>query len=193
MSSLFDALRAVFKAPDPRPAREIEGDIREELEFHLDEKSRELEATGLSPLEARQRAERSFGDVDSIRKQCRDVQLGERIMLQRIILVVMVVVLASVLALGWQSVRSQREASAAINAMRDELRNVAAALRERNEHAHAAPSTKSLEDVLDEVRAREGTLGLLLRDQGFDAAENSIDRIEFRDRLEIPGHRLGRR
>jgi predicted permease len=41
-------------------------EIREEIRFHLEERSRELEAAGLTPEEARQRARQAFGDPERV-------------------------------------------------------------------------------------------------------------------------------
>ena len=45
-------------------------DVDDELSFHLTMRQRELEARGWSPGAARAEAERIFGDVDSITRQC---------------------------------------------------------------------------------------------------------------------------
>jgi predicted permease len=45
-------------------------EIRAEIEFYLDSRTKELIADGLGPEEARRRAEEAFGDVDEIVQQC---------------------------------------------------------------------------------------------------------------------------
>lgn len=51
----------------PGPERELD----EEIRFHLDHRAAELERAGLSPDEARRRAEEEFGDLDGTRRYCR--------------------------------------------------------------------------------------------------------------------------
>lgn len=48
----------------------IKGDVDDELRFHLEMRTRELEASGVPPAEARREAERQFGNVSSIRAAC---------------------------------------------------------------------------------------------------------------------------
>ncbi|MGH9611726.1 MAG: ADOP family duplicated permease, partial [Bryobacteraceae bacterium] len=55
---------------------DIASDVDAELLFHIDEKIRELAATGLSPKEARREALRQFGSVGAVRRECE--QIGKR-------------------------------------------------------------------------------------------------------------------
>jgi hypothetical protein len=107
-----------------RSEAEIEAEIADELEFHLEQRTRELVEAGLGVAEARSEAERRFGSVERVRKDCRWVQLGERIMLQRIQVGLNVVLVVAVGALGmsyWQSNR----------VMRDQLQKLSALLEPR--------------------------------------------------------------
>jgi predicted permease len=52
----------------------IEDDLSEELRFHLQREIEKNIAAGLTPEEARYTALRSFGGVDQIQEQCRDVR-----------------------------------------------------------------------------------------------------------------------
>ena len=45
-------------------------DVDDELEFHLETKTEDLIASGMSPTEARREAERQFGGVRAIREEC---------------------------------------------------------------------------------------------------------------------------
>ncbi len=57
-----------FRMPGaPPPEREVE----EEIEFHLRRHAEELEGKGLTPEEARHRAEAEFGDLEQTREYCR--------------------------------------------------------------------------------------------------------------------------
>jgi len=99
-TSIFAGLH--LPRPDRRGPEQIAADLDDEFAFHLDEIERELLETGLDPAEARAAARRRFGDVTRIRKQCLRVALGERIMLQRVNLVLMVTVLLAVAVLSVQ-------------------------------------------------------------------------------------------
>jgi putative ABC transport system permease protein len=55
-----------------RPDREHQ----EEVAFHLDMAAQRLEATGLSPVEARRRARATFGGVSRVREETRDARGG---------------------------------------------------------------------------------------------------------------------
>lgn len=54
--------------------RAVEQDVDEELRFHLEMRAARLEREGLSPAEAREAAEREFGDVGRVREEC--VRIG---------------------------------------------------------------------------------------------------------------------
>ncbi len=81
---VLDALRIYRRPPDSRPIAEVDADIREELAFHIDARERELIAAGTSPRDAARLACTCLGDVDHVFADCREIELGERNMLQRI-------------------------------------------------------------------------------------------------------------
>ena len=83
-----------------RSEAQVEAEIADEIEFHLEQRTRALVEAGMGTEEARAEAERRFGSLERVRKDCRWVQLGERIMLQRIQVGLNVVLLAAVAALG---------------------------------------------------------------------------------------------
>jgi macrolide transport system ATP-binding/permease protein len=59
-----------------RTARDIRADVDDELLFHIEERSRELEAAGIAPDAARAQALREFGDVDDARRYINDLDRG---------------------------------------------------------------------------------------------------------------------
>ena len=62
-----------------RSRGEIAREVDEELEFHLAMRAAELERAGWGPEEARQEAEREFGDLDATRRVCQaDDGMGDR-------------------------------------------------------------------------------------------------------------------
>src|SRR5688572_11029466 len=52
----------------------MEDDLSEELGFHLQNEIQKNIAAGMSPKEARYAALRSFGGVDQVKEQCRDIR-----------------------------------------------------------------------------------------------------------------------
>jgi hypothetical protein len=101
-----------------RSAGEIELDIRDELDFHMEECCAELVGEGLSEREAKSEAERRFGNVEAVRKACRKVQLGGRIMQQRITSVLVVVLLLALVLMGLFSMALHRQSRARLEMAR---------------------------------------------------------------------------
>lgn len=140
MGGFFESLGLFWRAPDPRPKREIDGDIEEELAFHLAERERGNRAAGMSAAEARADAERRFGDFERIRGECRRVQMGERIVLQRLNFVLLLVLAGGVVFFAWQSYAAQRDSRDLIESMRVEFAQLNAALAERSAVGDGAAS-----------------------------------------------------
>jgi putative ABC transport system permease protein len=65
-------LRSLFKA------NHVEQDLSEELEFHLEQKTHDYVASGLTLEEARRKARREFGGLEQSKENCRDTR-GVRI------------------------------------------------------------------------------------------------------------------
>ena len=59
----------------PRSADRIRADLEEEIQFDIALRARDLEASGLSPADARARAEHEFGDLDATRRYCEDLDM----------------------------------------------------------------------------------------------------------------------
>ena len=55
---------------DPGPASPFEFEVSEEIRFHLEMRTQELIAQGLSPEEAHRRAEEAFGDPEEVVRAC---------------------------------------------------------------------------------------------------------------------------
>jgi putative ABC transport system permease protein len=60
------------KEPDPL-APPVDREVEDELQRHLELRAREYEQQGLAPDAARRAAQRRFGDVESVRRQCREL------------------------------------------------------------------------------------------------------------------------
>ena len=62
---------------------DVASDVGDELRFHIEEKIRELTATGLSREEARQEALRQFGSLGAVRKECERIGKHQQIKAER--------------------------------------------------------------------------------------------------------------
>jgi hypothetical protein len=116
MAVWLEKLGVFARSPDARPLAEIGADIDAELAFHVEESARDLCAEGLDAESARAEALRRFGDFGRIRRECARTQMGERVMLQRIQIVLTAVLIAAVGLLLW----SNHDARAAMVAERQQ-------------------------------------------------------------------------
>lgn len=118
-------LAGSLRPPDPRPLPELEGEIVEELNFHIEMRALDNLRAGMAADEARQDALRRFGDFKAIHQACRRIQAGERIMLQRIQTLLIVVVVGAVVYLGVAHWQAQRANEAALEKMSKTLERIA--------------------------------------------------------------------
>ncbi|MCY2959666.1 MAG: permease prefix domain 1-containing protein [Planctomycetota bacterium] len=118
MGAFLERIGIFARSPDARPLAEIAADIDAELEFHVAESAHALEREGLEPELARAEALKRFGDYGRIRRECARTQMGERVMLQRIQLVLTGLLVAAVGMLAWSYQRAQVQARAAMDADR---------------------------------------------------------------------------
>lgn len=149
--SWLDALHFLPKPPDPRPSREIEGDILTELQFHLDMKARDLEATGMKPEQARETAREKFGDFDRVFQSCRKAQLGEKIMLQRVLVVMMIFLTGAVTFLAISSYRMNEATAASYATMQAGIEKILSAQAKAS--SNSSPSTLMAADLLRSTTA----------------------------------------
>jgi hypothetical protein len=122
--SWLQTAAVVLRLPDPRPISQIEQEIADELEFHLEMRTRDNVNAGMSAGEARQDARRRFGDFERIHKACRYALLGERIMLQRVQTILMLVLAGAVVVLGVEFYRSRQANEASMALMRKVMDNI---------------------------------------------------------------------
>jgi MacB-like periplasmic core domain len=61
--------------------RQIEMDLADELKFHLETEIEKNVAAGMNPEEARYAAARSFGDIEQVKEECRDL-IGVRFIVE---------------------------------------------------------------------------------------------------------------
>ena len=75
---LFHAVREYLPTTDLRPLPELEAEIREELEFHLEMRALDNRAAGMTSDDAYRDASLRFGDFEQNRQACRKITLGAR-------------------------------------------------------------------------------------------------------------------
>ncbi len=156
-----------------RSEAQIEAEIADEIEFHLEQRTRELVEQGRSEQDARAEAERRFGSVERVRESCRWVQLGERIMLQRIQVGLNLVLVVAVVALGWSFWNSNQS-------MREQMHRLSALLEPRaaelSVQAAAAPDPlRARFAALADPQAAAALANELLGDSPEAARENLRD------------------
>lgn len=142
------AVRFILGDWDPRTPQEVDREVQDELSFHLEMIEAELREQGMNADAAASEARRRFGDVERYRRECRDVALKERIMIQRINLFLLVIVAAALGVSAWQSWAGQQRTAQAVDAMNQRLEAVAAKLGQSSapDAARVAASNPSTKD-----------------------------------------------
>ncbi len=68
LSDLLCRLHALFRR------KTVEGELDEELRFHLARQVEKYVQTGLDPAEAARRARLTFGGIEQLKEECRDAR-----------------------------------------------------------------------------------------------------------------------
>ena len=110
----LESLVARLPSADDRTVADIDQEISDELQFHLQMRAEEGLRSGMSPDEARREAATRFGNYDQIRNSCRRVLLGERIMWQRIQTVLIALLVVAVVGMGLSMYQLQRANNTAL-------------------------------------------------------------------------------
>jgi hypothetical protein len=110
---------------DSRAIGDLEQEIIDELEFHISMRADENIRCGMPPEEAHEAALRRFGDFERVRQQCRRALIGERMMWQRIQMVLSVVLLIAVAVLAAQVYSGQRDNRESLVRISNSLRQLA--------------------------------------------------------------------
>jgi RNA polymerase sigma-70 factor (ECF subfamily) len=126
--SLLDAVATYLRPPDSRPMKEIDREICDELQFHVETRIEENVRAGMSPEAARADARRRFGDFRRIYRSCRRIQLGERMMLQRIQVALTAVLLVVVVGMAVGFYKRQAQYDAALTGLRQSMDEMRAGL-----------------------------------------------------------------
>ncbi|MBX7167038.1 MAG: hypothetical protein K1X74_11975 [Pirellulales bacterium] len=122
--------RAWLRPGDWRPAREIDADIREELEFHYQALVDAGLEQGLTLPQAESTARDRFGPFERHARDCQWVDRGDRIMLVRILLVYVLVLTGAILYLffGLSEERAEKQRLVAMLERQAVIANVKAAV-----------------------------------------------------------------
>ncbi len=94
-----------------RSAAEVDADIRDEFEFHIAMRTEDNLSQGMSPDEARSEAEAKFGDFESSRNACRKIDLGPRLLMQKLQVALLVALAAAVAYQAVENVRLRARAA----------------------------------------------------------------------------------
>ncbi len=169
-------LRECLWPRDGRSMREIDADVCEELQSHVERIVDEQVRAGVPADEARRRAAEQFGDAARYAAECRRIDLGERLLVRRAMAVVCVVLLAACGYLGWRTWQGEQRLR--------ELRGELAATASRP--AASGPShdewvnrLASLRDHMHTAFAVGPELTLLPPDEGLAIVRDAWPRIEI--------------
>lgn len=114
MSSVLTNIRGLFGPPDPRSEHEIDDDLDAEFAFHIEQLEAELIEQGVPPEHAPELARARFGNQEKLKQRCKTIAMKERIMLQRINTVLMVIVMLAVVGVSIQMYVTQRHNTLAL-------------------------------------------------------------------------------
>lgn len=114
MSSVLTNIRDLFDPPDPRSEHEIDDDLDAEFAFHIEQLEAELIEQGVPPEHSSELARARFGNQEKLKRRCKAIAMKERIMLQRINTVLMVIVMLAVVGVSIQVYVTQRHNTLAL-------------------------------------------------------------------------------
>ena len=140
---------------------EIDAEIREELEFHIEMRTRDNLQAGMSLEEASHAAQQRFGDFEASRRACRKIALGPRILFQRLQTLLLLTLLVTVVyqaMLLFQLQSSSRDEIESLMQLVEELRSgsertdeekldIASQRVERDQRDHISAEVKIVEFV----------------------------------------------
>lgn len=168
---------------DDRPDNEIEDEVREELQLHVDLLTEEHRRRGEPVDEARRTAAEAFGDFESTVRRCRQEKQGYLPMLKRLQAALIALLVLATAFIGWQQSQmhamvsiNQKEISETLELLRSELERFPIAVQESPSIGAANPdavSARVAQAKLDLVMHR-----LQLKEQHLHRCEQKRDRLE---------------
>ncbi len=153
VTGLLERFGLFARAPDMRPRAAIEADIREELAAHVALRAQDNEAAGMSPEEALRDAELRFGDTRRVAAACREIQMKERIVLQRINVILIVVLIAGTAANLWAGAGARADLNRDLAGLRVDVAALAGEVRATR--APAPPQLLTAKDLLAPLEVAE--------------------------------------
>jgi hypothetical protein len=133
-------LAAYLRLPDGRPIPEIDADIVDELNFHIEMRTEDSLRAGMTPQAARDDALARFGDFGRTYRRCRRILLGDRIMLQRLQTVLTVILLGAVVYLALSFYVWQQKQAAVTAQILDSLAPAVVQTTPRNGQSDVDPA-----------------------------------------------------
>jgi len=106
---------------DARSDEEVARDVEDEFAFHIGESEREFAGQGMQQDDASRAARERFGDAARYRRECERIARKERIVLQKINFVLMLIILIVVIVAAVQMIITQRYNTLAIQAINSQL------------------------------------------------------------------------
>ncbi len=156
MSALAQRLGTIF--PRWRSPRAVEDEVRAEIEFHLDQATRELTDAGLEPEAARAQALARFGDPEAAIAACRRIHTEDQAMLARTLAIALAVTILVSLGLGMLLIRRAKAAELAALDQRmraEEALHHTLAERERAEQVRQDQEQQMREVTESRLKANE--------------------------------------
>jgi hypothetical protein len=118
---MTDLLSRVIGVPETRSPEQVRREVAEEFAHHQECLREELRQRGVPEAELEASVAKRFGDVGRLARACARVALKERIMLQRINLVLLLVVGLAVAWTAWNTERSSTKSAAALDRLAERL------------------------------------------------------------------------
>ena len=166
-----------FGPPERRTRAQIDRDLDDEIDFHLDMKTRELVEEGHAFEDACRLARAQFGRVEDIKERCRGIAMEDRIMLQKIhvgFTIVLALTLVVCIWVGFRRIAMERESS-----MQSRLLAETARVQAEEAHAQALAVRNFLTELLAAADPSAAGTPEAMR-QALDNAAERIDR-DFAD------------
>ncbi len=114
---LAHALHRYLPLAASQSAAEIDAEIREELEYHLEMRTDDNVRAGMEPNEARRDAQQRFGDFETSRIACRKITLGPQLLVARLQSALVVLLICAVVYQGMLLLRLQSSSRDRIDAL----------------------------------------------------------------------------
>lgn len=119
--SLLRTVLAHVPQADFRSRAAVESEIREELQFHLEMRTLDNLAVGMSPAEALRDARERFGDFEENYQACRRASLGARLVFDRLPLVLLAILAVAVVYLAVSLFQARADYRSSLRSLADRI------------------------------------------------------------------------